>query len=84
MAAKFINTRIQGCQVVPHFCSIQEKDEDFYRDFHVIVCGLDSILARRWINGMIVSLLNYDENGVLDQSSIIPLVDGGKTVLNFS
>ncbi len=24
-------------------------------EFHIIVCGLDSIIARRWINGMLVS-----------------------------
>ncbi|GJQ82570.1 hypothetical protein Trydic_g13023 [Trypoxylus dichotomus] len=59
VAAAFINKRIVGCQVTPHF-----------------FCGLDSIVARRWINGMLISLLNY-EDSVLDQSSIIPLVDGG-------
>jgi len=26
----------------------------FAADFHIIVCGLDSIVARRWINGMLV------------------------------
>ncbi|KAF7268248.1 hypothetical protein GWI33_018610 [Rhynchophorus ferrugineus] len=77
VAANYINGRISGCQVVPHCCAIEEKKDDFYRQFHVIVCGLDSITARRWINGMVLSLLNYDENGVLNQSSIIPLVDGG-------
>ncbi|CAG9772124.1 unnamed protein product [Ceutorhynchus assimilis] len=77
VAADFVNKRIQGCQVVPHCCMIQEKNPQFYRQFHVIACGLDSISARRWINGMLVSLLEYDENDVLDQSSIIPLVDGG-------
>ena len=41
------------------------------------VCGLDSIIARRWINGMIVSMLEYSEDGVLDMSSIRPIVDGG-------
>ena len=112
-------------------------------EFHIIVCGLDSIVARRWINGMVVSLfktdvwycmymhvlsiecavqsiectvqsreyiaqrielryaipecatiyrhstlyvdiaisqlslLRYDDDGELDQSSIIPLIDGG-------
>uniref|UniRef100_A0A3P9BZ76 NEDD8-activating enzyme E1 catalytic subunit n=1 Tax=Maylandia zebra TaxID=106582 RepID=A0A3P9BZ76_9CICH len=44
--------------------------------FHIIVCGLDSIVARRWMNGMLLSLLVY-EDGVLDPSSIIPLIDGG-------
>lgn len=78
----------------------------FLAEFHIIVCGLDSIIARRWINGMLVgcriidlvhfilllllpactvicamlfvqiSLLSY-EDGVLDPSSIIPLIDGG-------
>lgn len=62
--------------VTPHYCKIQDLDESFYRQFHIIVCGLDSIVARRWINGMIISLLNY-EDGVVDQSTIIPLIDGG-------
>ncbi|CAB1329836.1 unnamed protein product [Coregonus sp. 'balchen'] len=44
--------------------------------FHIIVCGLDSIIARRWMNGMLISLLSY-EDGVLDPRSIIPLIDGG-------
>ena len=26
----------------------------FMAGFHLIVCGLDSIVARRWINGMVV------------------------------
>lgn len=76
VAAKFINERVAGCNVVPHFCKIQDEDESFYRQFHIIVCGLDSIVARRWINGMLISLLIY-EDGELDQSSVIPLVDGG-------
>ena len=76
MAAQFINERVAGCNVVPHFCKIQDKDESFYRQFHIVVCGLDSIIARRWINGMLISLLVY-EDGELDQSSVIPMVDGG-------
>ncbi|KAB0378243.1 hypothetical protein FD755_009821 [Muntiacus reevesi] len=59
-----------------HFNKIQDFDDTFYRQFHIIVCGLDSIIARRWINGMLISLLNY-EDGVLDPSSIVPLIDGG-------
>ncbi|KAI2659347.1 NEDD8-activating enzyme E1 catalytic subunit [Labeo rohita] len=45
-------------------------------EFHIVVCGLDSVVARRWMNGMLLSLLIY-EDGVLDPSSIIPLIDGG-------
>ncbi|XP_072521719.1 NEDD8-activating enzyme E1 catalytic subunit isoform X2 [Salminus brasiliensis] len=76
VAADFINRRIPGCRVVPHFKKIQDLDENFYRQFHIVVCGLDSVIARRWMNGMLLSLLVYDE-GVLDTSSIIPFIDGG-------
>lgn len=76
MAAKFINNRIPGCNVIPHNCEIQAKDEDFYRQFYMVICGLDSIVARRWINGMLLSLLTYDD-GVLDKSTVIPMIDGG-------
>uniref|UniRef100_A0A8C7GLH9 NEDD8-activating enzyme E1 catalytic subunit n=1 Tax=Oncorhynchus kisutch TaxID=8019 RepID=A0A8C7GLH9_ONCKI len=65
IAADFINGRIPGCNLcLPR------------TEFHIIVCGLDSIIARRWMNGMLLSLLVY-EDGVLDPSSIIPLIDGG-------
>lgn len=55
--------RVPGCKVTPHFCKIQDFDESFYRQFHIVVCGLDSIVARRWINGMIISLLNFEDDG---------------------
>ena len=53
-----------------HHCKIQDKDVDFYKQFHVIVCGLDSITARKWLNSLIVTLdVSEDER--------IPFVDGG-------
>ncbi|KAK7486736.1 hypothetical protein BaRGS_00022020 [Batillaria attramentaria] len=76
VAAAFVNARVPGCKVTPHYAKIQDYDESFYRGFHIVVCGLDSIVARRWINSMMVSLLNY-EDGELDQTSIVPIVDGG-------
>ena len=42
-----------------------------------MVCGLDSIVARRWINGMLLSMLDYDEDGQMDRTTLIPLIDGG-------
>lgn len=76
IAAKFVNSRVPGCNVIAHNCEIQAKDAAFYQQFHMIICGLDSIVARRWLNGMLMSLLVY-EDGALDQSSVIPLIDGG-------
>jgi ubiquitin-activating enzyme E1 C len=76
VAANFINKRIDGCRVVPHFCKIQDLDEDFYRNFQIIVSGLDSITARRWINSMVFSLLELDED-TKAVTHTIPLIDGG-------
>lgn len=77
VASEFINKRIPGCNVIAHFCKIQDYDESFYRKFHMIVCGLDSIVARRWINGMLVSMVQYEDDGSVNQSTIIPMIDGG-------
>ncbi|KAK7915788.1 hypothetical protein WMY93_011549 [Mugilogobius chulae] len=61
--------------VAAEFITTAFQDVKLYQ-FHIIVCGLDSVIARRWMNGMLISLLSY-EDGVLDPSSIIPLIDGG-------
>uniref|UniRef100_G3P4G5 NEDD8-activating enzyme E1 catalytic subunit n=1 Tax=Gasterosteus aculeatus aculeatus TaxID=481459 RepID=G3P4G5_GASAC len=78
VAADFVNNRIPGCCVVPYPFdrTIQMNVSVFHLEFHIIVCGLDSIVARRWMNGMLLSLLVY-EDGVLDPRSIVPLIDGG-------
>lgn len=34
-------------------------------------------MARRWINSMVMSLLEFDEEGKLIQESMKPIVDGG-------
>ena len=78
VAADFIRKRVPSCNVTAHYKKIQDMDIEFYRSFNIVVCGLDSILARRWMNGLLLSLLEYDEQtNQLDQSTIIPLVDGG-------
>lgn len=40
--------------------------------FGIVVCGLDSIEARRWMNSMLVGLVD-EEN----PESLKPLIDGG-------
>ncbi|KAF9580034.1 hypothetical protein BGW38_003476, partial [Lunasporangiospora selenospora] len=71
-AAAFINKRVQGVNVTPHYCKIQDKDEDFYSEFALVICGLDSIEARRWINATLIGMLDPD-----DPDSLKPLIDGG-------
>lgn len=81
VAAEFIMQRVPGCIVTPYKCDIRTLDETFYKQFKVIVSGLDNIDARRWINSLLHNIVDfYDEDGQLTEDSyntIIPLVDGG-------
>jgi ubiquitin-activating enzyme E1 C len=78
VAAAFINKRVPGANVVPHYCKIQDKDDDFYSQFNLVIAGLDSIEARRWINTTLVNLVEVDEEtGEIDPDTVIPLIDGG-------
>ncbi|CAK9440233.1 uncharacterized protein LODBEIA_P43330 [Lodderomyces beijingensis] len=72
VAAAFITERINDpdLTITPHFKKIQDFDIDFYSSFQLIVSGLDSIEARRWINSVLFTI-------VKSQGNIIPLVDGG-------
>jgi len=77
VAAAFINKRVTGAKVTPFFGKIQDYDDDYYRQFNLVIAGLDSIEARRWINGVLVNLVDEDEEGNIDPDTIIPLIDGG-------
>lgn len=77
VAADFINNRVPGTKVTPYCMRIEEKDEDFYRQFSIIVCGLDAIAPRRWINRLVCSMLEYDEKLELAPESVHPIIDGG-------
>ncbi|KAH8549265.1 hypothetical protein BGW37DRAFT_111971 [Umbelopsis sp. PMI_123] len=72
VAAEFVMNRIPGVKITPYMGRIQDKDEEYYSQFQIVICGLDSIEARRWINAMLVGLVD-DEN----PASLIPMVDGG-------
>ncbi|VDN83916.1 unnamed protein product [Brugia pahangi] len=75
VAAAFIRKRIPDCSVIAHNCKIQDKDDQFYRSFDIIICGLDSVVARRWLNAKLVSIVEFDPDG--NPTGIIPLIDGG-------
>lgn len=72
VAARFVEKRVKGVSIIPHNCKIQDKDDDFYMMFNLVICGLDSIEARRWINSTLVNLAD-EEN----PESYKPLIDGG-------
>ncbi|KAL2200081.1 hypothetical protein P885DRAFT_30357 [Corynascus similis CBS 632.67] len=72
VAARFVEKRVKGVKITPHNCKIQDYDEDFYMQFQLVVCGLDSIEARRWINATLVNMVDEEV-----EDSIKPLIDGG-------
>lgn len=76
-AAAFINKRIANANVTPHFKRIEDFDKSFYKQFQIVVCGLDSVTARRWMNSMLHDCLEYDAAGNVKPWTVIPLVDGG-------
>lgn len=72
VAAEFIMKRVKGVKVTPYFGKIQDKGDDYYMQFGIVVCGLDSVEARRWINATLVNLVDPS-----NPESLKPLIDGG-------
>ena len=77
VAAERVMERVRGVTVTAHNCMIQEKEMSFYEEFHVIVLGLDSLEARRYMNSIACSFLQYNKDGSPNVSTIKPIVDGG-------
>ncbi|PHJ17692.1 nedd8-activating enzyme e1 catalytic subunit [Cystoisospora suis] len=82
VAAEVLNAQFAHLHVqvtgVP--CRLEEKDASFYRQFQLVVSGLDSIEARRWLNAQLHSLVERDDEtngGEIDLKTCIPLLDGG-------
>ena len=72
VAAAFVEKRVKGVKITPFNGKIQDKDEDYYMQFKFVICGLDSIEARRWINATLVDMVDSD-----NLESLKPLIDGG-------
>ena len=64
VAASYIMSRVETCKVTPHFKRIQDLGPAFYKQFDVVICGLDSVVARRWINSMLVGDHNTYHSGL--------------------
>ncbi|KFK26161.1 hypothetical protein AALP_AA8G211100 [Arabis alpina] len=77
VAAKRVMERVSGVEIVPHFSRIEDKELEFYENFSIIALGLDSIEARRYINGVACGFLEYDEDDTPKGETIKPMVDGG-------
>ena len=65
VAAERINNRVAGVNVTAHHCRIEEKPAEWYQQFTVIVLGLDSLEARRYMNSVVCSFLGESRSGVV-------------------
>ncbi|KIW92031.1 uncharacterized protein Z519_07013 [Cladophialophora bantiana CBS 173.52] len=72
VAAAFVEKRVPGVKITPYNGKIQDKDEKYYMQFKLVICGLDSIEARRWINATLVDMVDME-----NPESLKPLIDGG-------
>ncbi|CAD6899380.1 unnamed protein product [Tilletia controversa] len=72
VAAEFLERRVPGVRITPYHGKIQDKDDEYYMQFNLVICGLDSVEARRWINATLVNLVDPS-----NPDSLKPLIDGG-------
>eukprot|EP01006_Ploeotia_vitrea_P023055 TRINITY_DN55503_c0_g1_i1.p1 TRINITY_DN55503_c0_g1~~TRINITY_DN55503_c0_g1_i1.p1 ORF type:complete len:455 (+),score=267.34 TRINITY_DN55503_c0_g1_i1:107-1366(+) len=77
VAADFIMKRCPSVKVKWFQKKIQEFSPKWYKDFDVVVAGLDNVEARRWLNRTLNELVEFDEDGDPIFETIIPLIDGG-------
>ncbi|KAL7414378.1 hypothetical protein BDY24DRAFT_361384 [Mrakia frigida] len=73
VAAEFIMARVPGCKVTPYYGKIQDHPESFYLGFNLVITGLDSVEARRWMNATLVGMVDEDEG----METMKPMIDGG-------
>lgn len=69
--------RVPDVKITSYTQPIQEFDEEFYRQFQIVIAGLDNIEARRWINSMLHSLVEFDSKETPLIETQRPLIDGG-------
>ena len=72
--------------VTPHVGRIEEKPNSWYGKFHILVLGLDSLDARRHMNSIACSFLEFDEESESSEGNgkasptpgtVKPVIDGG-------
>ena len=48
--------RVPGVTIQPTVGLIQDQPLEWYKTFQIIICGLDNVEARRWINDLVSSI----------------------------
>ena len=77
VACEFIKKKYPDIDIKSSCKKIQDFADEFFKQFHIIIGGLDNIEARSYINQKVHDLVEFDEKGNPDPSTVIPFIDGG-------
>jgi ubiquitin-activating enzyme E1 C len=82
VASEFIKRKYPDIEIKSSCKEIQCFSDEFFRRFHIIIGGLDSIEARSYLNKKVHDLVEFDEDGNPDPDTVIPFIDGGTEGFN--
>ena len=77
VACEFIKKKYPDINIKSSCRKIQEFADDFFRQYHIIIGGLDNVEARAYINQKVHDLVEFDEEGKPIPDTVIPFIDGG-------
>jgi len=77
VASSYIKKKYPNINIKSSTKKIQEFTDDFFRQFQLIIGGLDNLAARKFINEKIHDLVEFDSNNNPIPETIIPYIDGG-------
>ena len=63
VAAAFVEKRCPGVKITTYKDPCQTFDDAFYKQFQVVIGGVDNVEARRWLNMMCHNIVEFDEEG---------------------
>ena len=83
-AAAFVKRVVPDVNISIDKCFIQNipNKDTFYKQFDLVVCGLDNLKARKWMSDRLMQNVSFGacvETGgaKLDKKSCVPMIDGG-------
>ena len=77
VACEFIKKKYPDITIQSSCKKIQEFSDDFFRQFHIIIGGLDNVEARSYLNQKVHDLVEFDAEGKPNEDTVIPFIDGG-------
>lgn len=77
VAAAFVKKRCPNVNITHYVGKIEDFKRNFYEKYQIFIAGLDNIEARRWLNSLVYSFLEYDSKGDIVPQSVKMLIDGG-------